>query len=270
MKTIRRCILAFLLAATLAQAGVSLEWEYTLNGTSLGLPAGEFMIKSHKVAPSGHVALHLAYNDMATTTEDQRFVLLNPQGQQVWISDNLITIGVATAMSMDTFHIVHVSPDAAMFAKSDVVGGTVIHAYNKNADPMLNSFTLGAGESLAMNETDSAMIFTMRPPTSQFSPVAFYTVAGDPTFPDGSSALRKYRLDVVSAMPVMAQSVSGGDSTNFKMSWTTVANVQYQVQESVDLANWTNVGSLLTGTGATMWWSTPVTGTSKYFRVIQP
>jgi uncharacterized protein (TIGR02597 family) len=56
-------------------------------------------------------------------------------------------------------------------------------------------------------------------------------------------------------------------STQATFSWPTVTGLQYQLQQSTDLDEWTNVGSLVTSAGSPVTHVTSTAGTATFFRL---
>jgi Ca2+-binding RTX toxin-like protein len=54
---------------------------------------------------------------------------------------------------------------------------------------------------------------------------------------------------------------------NAIVSWTGANSVPYQLESSSNLISWSNVGSLLTGTGASLSVTNPISGSRRFFRV---
>lgn len=63
--------------------------------------------------------------------------------------------------------------------------------------------------------------------------------------------------------------VSGFTGDNYVMSWSTSAGKNYQIQSSVDLEAWEDVGLVLTGNGSTMTWANAIVDSQCYYRVIE-
>lgn len=110
---------------------------------------------------------------------------------------------------------------------------------------------------------------------SVFPPNTFYTVGDPPDFMGGAlmnslgTIIRKYALNTLSANPLVVASESGANGNNFVIRWQSTVNVNYQVQESVNMAGWTDVGQALTGNGTQLSYSTPLGTGNKFYRIIQ-
>lgn len=62
----------------------------------------------------------------------------------------------------------------------------------------------------------------------------------------------------------------GSGPTGVVASWASAPGALYQVQQSTDLRRWTDVGTPLIGTGATLEYLIPRTGPSTFIRVVVP
>lgn len=62
---------------------------------------------------------------------------------------------------------------------------------------------------------------------------------------------------------------SGFYQDNYVLSWESGLGIQYQIQSSTNLVDWTPVGQMLTGTGYPMTWANHVTNSQAFFRVLE-
>ena len=68
---------------------------------------------------------------------------------------------------------------------------------------------------------------------------------------------------------LIVESTSGISGANFVMRWDSESGTNYQVQCSTDLASWLNIGEPISGTGASMSWSSATDDVSEmFYRVI--
>lgn len=95
-----------------------------------------------------------------------------------------------------------------------------------------------------------------------------------------AAALSQPAEEEAEAAPVASASVdgfsisglgvaSGFTGDNYVMSWSTSAGKNYQIQSSVDLETWEDVGLVLTGNGSTMTWANAIVDSQCYYRVIE-
>ncbi|MAK34314.1 MAG: hypothetical protein CL386_10070 [Acidiferrobacter sp.] len=73
-----------------------------------------------------------------------------------------------------------------------------------------------------------------------------------------------------SPTPNLAPSTFGLEDGNLIISWPTAAGETYQVQRSMDLESWENIGVALTGNGTTMSYAQPSTADKVFLRVVIP
>ena len=62
---------------------------------------------------------------------------------------------------------------------------------------------------------------------------------------------------------------SGFFQDNYVLSWESGLGIQYQIQSSTNLIDWTSVGQVLTGTGYPMTWANHITNSQAFYRVIE-
>jgi hypothetical protein len=261
-KTYRASLLlaAFSTMANFACGGISLAWEYTFDGASVGNPLHTYSINGVKTSPSGAVAIYIS-NDVPDDPEERRVVLLNKDGTQKWVSANLMT---EPPPNWEVIKFLHVSENSIIFAYGDEETPITVCMYNSKATPVFTSTTL---ESEVVDTRDN---LTEYPRFSLINtPTSFFSLKKGSTYPDGYSSLKKYSLDVVSTQVVVAQTASGVSGSNLVLKWSSGVNTQYQVQESDDLSTWSDIGSPITGTGSMMSWSAPITTATKFYRITQ-
>ena len=87
----------------------------------------------------------------------------------------------------------------------------------------------------------------------------FYTIEG--------TRLKKFKMDMPSAK-IDGAVASGINGSNFILNWESETGVQYQIQSSVNLTNWVDVGNLITGTGTSLSWANALTNSQSFFRII--
>ncbi|MFL2860196.1 MAG: hypothetical protein ACJZ85_01495 [Pontiellaceae bacterium] len=78
----------------------------------------------------------------------------------------------------------------------------------------------------------------------------------------------------VSSNPTIENIVSGHVSSgfnqdNYVLNWESGLGIQYQIQSSTNLIDWTPVGQVLTGTGYPMTWANHVTNSQAFYRVVE-
>ena len=77
-------------------------------------------------------------------------------------------------------------------------------------------------------------------------------------------------FDGQQASPLKPLAVASGTSGgNILLNWATIAGGKYQIQRSIDLTAWTNVGLPLTGTGEQMRWVDAIEGDERWYRIVQ-
>ena len=269
MKHICKSLLAFIAATAITQGGITLDWEYAFDGATVGAPLDTFTIYGVKVAPTGHVALEVR-NTIENEPRRRHMVLVDPQGQQSWVSANLSSF----AGEMDSIRILQVGAGTATFVITgdrNESSGLKLMMFNKNASPDFSTRTL-TNQQLAMYEPGGASM-QLRQPTSAFPTNCIYTLERDPVAADPEAlgvSMRKYRLEVPVTAESVVQSTSGSDGPNFVITWNSIQNTVYQIQESNDMITWSNVGQAVTGTGATMSWSSPIDEGATFYRVTEP
>jgi hypothetical protein len=62
----------------------------------------------------------------------------------------------------------------------------------------------------------------------------------------------------------------GVNGENFLIRWSSASGVQYQIQKSIDLVSWENIGIPITGNGVEMQWAEPFVGDSVFYRLALP
>ncbi|MBN8457405.1 MAG: hypothetical protein J0M04_06140 [Verrucomicrobia bacterium] len=253
--------------APITEGGISLEWKFTFDGSTIGMPSQSFVISQAKVAASGHAILEVRSQPNPPGVHELRYAMLDPNGKQTWVSDNM------AGTTNTQLRIIHVTSDAAVLVAdgdwSSPTSVTKVFTYNAKASPVFSSITLGNDERIAMFQDDSAYNSnTLVPPGSLCTPTAFYTLSGYPNhFGTMPTSFCKYKVDLASSTPTVVESFSGVDSANFVIKWHGIANVQYQIQESEDLVSWTNTGSTISGIGALMSWSTQASSPKRFYRI---
>lgn len=68
---------------------------------------------------------------------------------------------------------------------------------------------------------------------------------------------------------VMGSMASGIDGSNYIMQWDSVLGVEYQIQSSMNLTNWVDVGLPFAGNGAPLAWANSLTNSKSFYRVIE-
>lgn len=87
----------------------------------------------------------------------------------------------------------------------------------------------------------------------------WYTIVG--------TKLRKYNLD---NPPTVGGNVASGiDGSNYILNWESTSGAMYQIQSSLNLTNWVDVGLPITGTGSSLTWANALTNSQSFFRVIK-
>ncbi len=81
-----------------------------------------------------------------------------------------------------------------------------------------------------------------------------------------NTTLSKYKF--TGTEPIIQKAEMGIEGNNFVISWDSEAGVEYQVQHSLNLTNWINTGTSLSGTGDTMSWANQNTNNSCYYRLV--
>ena len=276
---------ALLLLTSLTLVGnaqIELKWEYRpVPETFLGpnpQPGGdpltsgsEIHISRHLTSPSGYTLLSVEGRWKSVMEETKKLILLNPQGNEVWMSADLGTM-FAGSFGMSV-RLVHVGPDAAVasVSESSEFGSGNLVIYNKHANPQMNVLLL-SGESFAKASTtmndDPSRAFQ----TAGFNGTTVYSLVKDPdSGPIGGDfiALKKYALTVSGQPEIVIPNESGVEDRNLVVRWQSAAGVRYQVQETTNLSIWTDVGQPIDGNGANLSWSQTVSVPAKFFRIVQ-
>lgn len=80
--------------------------------------------------------------------------------------------------------------------------------------------------------------------------------------------LKKYSLK--SAVNQLdGQVASGINGENFIIHWESKVGSFYQIESSINLTNWVDVGTLISGTGDYMSWANALSNSPSFFRVIE-
>lgn len=258
MKSIKILVTLLFLGPGILFAGINLDWEYEFDAGSIGNPGHDYRIQSVLVAPSGYIALDLI-NSFSDLPRGRRVVLLNPDGSQSWISGNL-----HPDVADEKLTFTHVSKGALSF-HIEQFDASRFYMYHSASGAALASIELTT-ENLVMKVSDAGS-GSLKPPGSLFSSTSFYTYGDDDI--EGPKTLKRYSLNVTTNLTVVVQSTTGISGTNLLMTWASVLNTLYQIQESSDLSTWVDVGQVISGTGSAMSWSTPIISGSKYYRIVQ-
>ena len=88
----------------------------------------------------------------------------------------------------------------------------------------------------------------------------FYTMEG--------STLKQYRTDAAQSK-LEGAVASGINGDNYTIHWDSVSGAAYQIQSSMNLTNWTDVGTPITGNGEMLSWANALTNARNYYRVIE-
>ncbi|RYD33055.1 MAG: hypothetical protein EOP87_11725 [Verrucomicrobiaceae bacterium] len=275
--------LVLLAALTLvSHAQIELKWEYRPDPeTFLGpnpQPGGdpltsgsEIYIDRYLTSPSGFTLLSVEGRWRSAMEETEKLVLLDPQGNEVWISANLSTV-VAGPFGVSV-KLIHAGPDAAVasVSESSEFGTGSLLIYNKHASPQVNLLLL-EGENFAkasstMNDDPSRSL-----QTAGFTGTTFYSLVKD-TEGGGIGgdfiALKKYGLPVSSQPEIVIPNESGVEDKNLVLRWQSAAGVRYQIQQTTTLTTWADVGQPIDGNGTTLSWSQAISLPAKFFRIVQ-
>jgi hypothetical protein len=276
---------ALLLLASLplvSKAQLELKWEYRpVPETFLGpnpepngdpLTSGsEIFISRYLTSPSGYTLLSVEGRWKSVMEETEKLILLDPQGNEVWMSADLSTM--FSGPFGTSIKLIHAGPDAAVASvseSSDFGSGDLI-IYNKHANPRVNILPL-SGESFAktsstMND-DPSRAFQ----TAGFNGTTLYSLVKDPDAgPIGGDfiALKKYALAVSGQPEIVISNESGVEDKNLVLRWQSAVGVRYQVQESTALSAWSDVGQPVDGNGTMLSWSQAISSPAKFFRIVQ-
>jgi hypothetical protein len=88
----------------------------------------------------------------------------------------------------------------------------------------------------------------------------FYTIEG--------STLKQYKTDAVQSKldGVVASGINGD---NYTIHWDSVSGISYQIQSSINLTNWIDVGIPIVGNGELLSWANALTNSQSFYRVIE-
>jgi len=288
MKKIVESIIILGFSSSIVSADIQLEWEYSVGSedfTAIENPSEDplhipsYGISRIKVGASGHTLallerplfFHHVGDTFVEVPHERRLAMFDAQGNRIWLSDDLSF--VLNTVSANGFRILNVSPDSAsaLIKTMTYPESLIMISINLNASPQLTQLVVTEQKIADSNEVLS--MTTVEVP-SLFPPNTFYTIGNPPgsmgVIDSLGSIIRKFSLNTLSGAPVVVASASGTDGNNFVIQWQSTVNVTYQVQESANLAAWTNVGQSLTGNGAQLSWSAPLVSGSKFYRIIQP
>jgi len=68
---------------------------------------------------------------------------------------------------------------------------------------------------------------------------------------------------------IVGSTASGFSQDNYVLNWNSTAGTEYQIQSSIDLTSWANVGSAIVGSGETMTWANHITNSQAFYRVVE-
>ena len=113
----------------------------------------------------------------------------------------------------------------------------------------------------ANNEQNASLSLTVNDPTIYY----FISTTNQSVY------LHKYKTDIseLSENIVSGHVSSGFYQDNYVLNWESGLGIQYQIQSSTNLVDWTPVGQVLTGTGYPMSWANHVTNSQAFYRVVE-
>lgn len=278
MKELFGILFLLTIYSPLVSADIQLEWEYTVGSNDFPplanpptdpISGPQYGITRIKVGASGHTLLLMERFYEITTI--RRLAMLDPQGKRIWLSDDLPDIFSQTTQG---FRILNVSTESATLAfnANSIPAELVMLSINLKSSPQISQLSM-PGYQLAESSGNSAMGLLDEIP-STFPPNTFYTVGNPPGYMGGvmnslGTILRKYSLNTLASIPLVVASESGTNGNNFVIRWQSTVNVSYQVQQSINMAAWTDVGQALTGNGTQLSYSTPLGTGNKFYRIVQ-
>lgn len=261
-----------------SSAQIQLKWEYRPDPETIlgpnpqpGSGPSEFVIREQLTSPSGYVLLALQGRWQYTMPLAEKLVLLDPQGNATWISEDLPTLVGAPSSypTTSSIKLMHAGPDAAtVFVSSGGMSDSpsVLLIYNKNASPQVNHHQLSSEDLDTYGMPSSSL-------TAGFNDTTFYTLVVDS---DGimpgmgrNVAIRKYGLTVSPQPEIVIPSESGVEDRNLILRWQGASGIRYQVQQSTSLSDWSDLGQPIDGNGSTLSWSQAISAPAKFFRIVQ-
>lgn len=85
-----------------------------------------------------------------------------------------------------------------------------------------------------------------------------------------NAVIQKYSFASFPSQEIVSGHVSSGFfQDNYVLNWESGLGIQYQIQSSTNLVDWTPVGQVLTGTGYPMTWANHITNSQSFYRVVE-
>ena len=272
-----------------AQGQIQLAWQYDFDASQATNSSHDFVISSIRTNAANYTLAEYRSAEDQTPLE-QRFVLLNPAGTQIWLSEDIFAtyggggsefifteiqqVGQGTV----TVGLLHESNEELGFLE------TVLR-FDQNTDPQVTRIDLDPNEFFALQRVDeldfgvdpnygynseTTESITFDVPASRSGSNGFFTTLS--TNPDqfDPNSIRRY---IFSATPplniVTTVGVSLGSAI---LTWEGESGASYQVQTTTDLADsssWTDVGTVISGNGTTQTWTSELQTASTFFRIVQ-
>lgn len=264
------------LGCLLATAQIQQAWQYDFDASQTENPNHTFTIAQIRTSDT-HYCLAEYRSDEDDIPSDQRVVILDPAGNQIWISANLSAsygtsespfsdieiqrVGSATA----TFGLVYLF-DAENFDYREV-----IFRFDQSAAPSLSTLNLGAGEFLALQKIGSSITepFSYDTPASRAGESGFFTTFS-PSASQNATSIRRYLFSPATSLEIIAK--SGVSSGSAILTWQSEVGISYQVQTTTDPSDtnsWTNLGGIISGTGSEQTWTSSIQTASTFFRLLK-
>ena len=246
--------LASLCATVGSVAEITLQWEYKFDPKDFELSGIDVSIPSQwdfNVTPTGGVAIELSFNEETSWF----FVLLSPEGRPVWrgpFHQIHLSFIKATATSL-LYEVRNPGTPPGSAGGSVFAYDASVHGNNQASHYVLQDDERFLSEGDGEGSTPLACFFTK--------------VIYDETTNDWG--VRKYIYTAHPDPSIQVVTLVSASMMAVTLQWDSVTGNQYQVQESVDLQGWQNVGSAIVGTGEPLTWGSATTNASKYYRVIR-
>lgn len=265
--------LLLLAALTLTtQAQIQLAWQYDFDTSRADNPTHTFSIEQIRTSESNYCLVEYRSSESESPRE-HRLVLLNPVGEEIWVSDNIHT---TYSGEDDDFAFVEIlqigagTTTVGVFYLEDSATNEfreAIYRFEQNKAPNLQIFELSQGEFPATfrNSPESSLL-TFLTPTSKLGEGGFFTTVG-PSDIDPPLSVRRY---VFGPAPTVSIVTTGGVSSGSAiLVWESETGASYQIQTSTNLTTWSNIGGVIIGSGSQQTWASETQTASAYFRVVR-
>ena len=274
-----------------AQGQIQLAWQYDFDASQATNSSHDFSISTIRTNEANYTLAEYRSAEDQTPME-QRFVLLDPAGTQIWLSEDIFAtygngdsefifteiqqVGQGTV----TVGLLHFPDPDEEF---DIIE-TVLR-FDQNTNPQVTRIDLDPAEFFALQgvdeldfETDPNFGTSFEPtesitfdvPASRSGSNGFFTTLS--TIPNqfDPNSIRRYIFSATPPLNIITQvGVSLGSAI---LTWEGESGASYQIQTTTDLADsssWTNVGTVISGNGTTQTWTSELQTASTFFRIIQ-